>query len=57
MGKSTEILKYISVFTLADIRNVIVNESINIVMIIISLLLTTTLLYVSIKKYEKKELI
>jgi len=40
MSESTEFFKYISVFTLADIRNVIVDISINPVMVILSLILT-----------------
>ena len=39
MGESTEFLKYISIFTLADIRNVIINVSINPLMIVSNQLL------------------
>ena len=57
LDKSTEFLKYFSVFTLADIRNVITNISINPVMIIISITLTVILLLLSVINYNKKELI
>ena len=57
MSKETEFLKYFSVFTLSDIRNVIINISINPVMIIISLLLSIILLILITIKYNKKELV
>lgn len=57
LDKSTEFLKYFSVFTLADIRNVITNISINPLMIIISITLTVILLLLSVINYNKKELI
>ena len=55
--KSVEFLKYFSVFTLADIRNVIINISIDPKMIIISSSLTIFFTLLTIIKYEKKELI
>lgn len=57
MGESTEFLKYISIFTLADIRNVIVNVSINPVMIVLTILITAIFMTLTIVRYEKKELI
>ena len=40
LSSNVEFLKYISIYTLADIRNVITNITINTVMVIISLLIT-----------------
>ena len=57
MAESTEFLKYISVFTLADIRNVIVNSSIDIKMIFISLGLTIFFIIMTLIKYNKKDLV
>lgn len=56
MGESTEFLKYISVFTLADIRNVILNVEINPLMIILSILIGTVFLALTIVRYDRKEL-
>lgn len=57
MSESTEFLKYISVFTLADIRNVIINISINPLMIFISIVITLLFIVLSIIHYDKKELV
>lgn len=57
MSKSIEFLKYISAFTLADIRNVILNVSINPNMILISLGLTILFTILTIVRYERKELV
>ena len=57
MSESTEILKYISIFTLADIRNVIINIKVNPIMIIISLLITLVFIILTINRYNKKELV
>lgn len=57
MGKSTEFLKYISIFTLADIRNVIVNVSINPVMVALSIGITAVFMILSIIRYDRKELV
>lgn len=57
IGESTAFLKYVSIFTLADIRNVIVNISINPIMIILSLLITLIFIILSIIHYERKELV
>ena len=57
MGESTEFLKYISIFTLADIRNVIVNISINPLMVVLAVGITTILMILIVIRYEKKELI
>lgn len=57
MGKSTEFLKYISIFTLADIRNVIINVSINPAMVALSIGITAVFMILSIIRYDRKELV
>ena len=57
MGESTELLKYISIFTLADIRNVIINESINPLMIVLTIEITVIFMILTTIRYEKKELV
>jgi len=57
LGESTEVFKYLSVFTLADIRNVIIEISINYWMVLISIILTLVFIYLTIVRYNKKELI
>ena len=57
MSESTEFLKYISIFTLSDIRNVIINVAINPIMIILSIGLTAVFIISTILHYNKKELI
>ena len=57
MSKSTEMLKYLSVFTLSDIRNVILDVKINPIMIIVSFGLTCFFLLLTKFNYNKKELV
>ena len=57
LSESTEFLKYISVFTLADIRNVILNIMINPLMVILSFIFTAIFIFLSIIHYDKKELV
>lgn len=57
LDKSVEFLKYISVFTLADIRNVIMDVSINPLMVFISILLSFIFIVFTIIHYNKKELV
>ena len=57
MAKETEFLKYLSVFTLADIRNVILDISINPLMIVISLVISLILFSITLIRYNKKELV
>ena len=57
MGESTEFLKYISIFTLADIRNVIINVSINPLMIVLTIGITAVFMILTVMHYEKKELV
>ena len=57
MGENTEFLKYISIFTLADIRNVIVNVSINPLMVVLAIGITAIFMILTSMRYEKKELV
>ena len=57
MAESTEFLKFISIFTLADIRNVIINVSINPLMVVLSIGITAIFMILTIIHYEKKELV
>ena len=57
MGESTEFLKYISIFTLADIRNVIVNVSINPLIVALAIGITAIFMIFTIVRYKKKELV
>lgn len=57
ISESVEFLKYASIFTLADIRNVIVDVSINPVMVIISIVLIVIFFGLTIINYNKKELV
>ena len=57
MAESTKVLKYISVFTLADIRNVILNKSINLLIVVLSIVFTLIFLVLSFVHYNKKELV
>ena len=57
MNEVTEFFKYFTVYTLADIRNVIINTSINPIIIILSIVITLIFLVGTFIKYEKKELV
>ena len=57
MGESTEFLKYISILTLSDIRNVIMNVSINPIMVLLAIMITFIFVTLTIIHYEKKELV
>lgn len=57
MNKTTEFFKYFTVYTLADVRNVIINTAINPIMIIISIAITILFIILAVIKYEKKELV
>ena len=52
-----EVLKYFSIYTLADVRNVVLNVAISPINIIISLVITIIFIFGSYIKYNKKELI
>ena len=57
IDKSVAWLKYISVFTLSDIRNVILNIEVNPIMIIISFLITSVFILLSTINYKRKNLV
>ena len=57
LSAKVEILKYFSIYTIADIRNVITDIRINPIYLIISILITLVFIMLSYKKYENKELI
>jgi len=57
LSSVTEFFKYFTVYTLADVRNVIVNVSINPLMVIISIIITVLFILWALVKYENKELI
>lgn len=57
IAETTEFLKYFSVFTLADIRNVITDISINPLMAIISIGISSIFFVLTMIRYNKKELI
>lgn len=57
LSENVEFLKYFSIFTLSDIRNVILNVEINYTMILISLLISFLFMCFTIIRYNKKEFI
>ncbi len=57
IDKSVSGLKYLSAFTLADIRNVILNIEINPIMIIISFFITYIFILLSLISYKRKNLV
>lgn len=57
ISENVGFLKYFSIYTLADTRNVISNIEINPIMVIISLLITVGFILLSYVKYNKKELV
>lgn len=57
ISDSVEFLKYVSFFALADIRNVIINISINPLIVFISLLLTSIFIFLTLVVYNRKDLI
>ena len=57
MSEKIEFLKYLSIYTLADIRNIIIDIRINPIMIIASVLITLVFIVSSYLRYNKKELL
>ena len=57
LSKNVEFLKYFSIYTLADVRNVINNIKINPINILLCLIITITLFITTYIRYNKKELI
>ena len=57
LSEETEVLKYVSVFTLADIRNVIVDVKINPHLVIVAFGLAILFIGLTVVRYNKKELV
>lgn len=57
MSEATEFIKYFSLFTLADLRNIIVNNDFSILILLISIVISVTLYFVSLKRYNNKDLV
>ena len=57
ISEDVEFLKYFSIFSLADTRNVIMNVEINPFLIWVTILITTIFIGLSYIKYNKKELL
>lgn len=57
MDESVEALKYLSIYTLADVRNVITKVKINPVCVSISIGIAVLMLILTLYRYEKKELV
>ena len=57
LSEKVEWIKYFSIYTLADTRNVITNVKINPVIVLISFLLTIIFIAISYIRYQKKELV
>ena len=57
LSSKVEFLKYFSIYTLADVRNVITDAKINPIMIIISIMVSIIFIIGSYIKYNKKELV
>ena len=57
LSKETEIFKYFSIFTLTDIRNVILDTKINSIMIVITFVLSVILVSLTLIRYNKQELV
>lgn len=57
ISEVTEVFKYFTVYTLSDIRNVIVNISINNTMVVLSIVITILFILLSYIRYNKKELV
>ena len=57
IAENVEFFKYLSVFTLSDIRNVILESSINIWMIVISAFISCFFLILILFRYNRKELV
>ena len=57
IAEQFEFLKYLSIFTLADTRNIILNGTINSIIIIISVIISLVLLICTYINYNRKELI
>ena len=57
LSTKVEVLKYLSIYTLADVRNVILHTKIESINVLISLGITIVFIIGTFIKYQKKELI
>lgn len=57
LSTETEFFKYFSIFTLTDIRNVILDTKINPIMIVITFVLSIILVSLTLIRYNQKELV
>ncbi|MBO4468241.1 MAG: ABC transporter permease subunit [Clostridia bacterium] len=57
LSENIKFLQYFSVFTLSDIRNVIIDKAINVNMIVISVLISAVFIALTLVRYRKKELV
>ena len=57
IAEQVEFLKYVSIFTLADTRNIIINGTIDNNIIIVSAIISLVLLICTYINYNRKELI
>ena len=57
LSTKIEFIKYFSIYTLADVRNVISNIELNPIIVIISMLITITFIIGTYFRYERKELV
>lgn len=57
LSSNTEFLKYFSIYTLADIRNIIGTTSINPIMVFVSAMISILFISLSYIRYNKKELV
>ena len=57
INEATEFFKYFTVYTLADVRNVIIDVAINPIMVVLSIVITLLFVIGTFINYEKKELI
>lgn len=57
LSEKVEAIKYFSIYTLADTRNIITSIKLNPIIIIISLVITVLFIFISYIRYNKKELV
>jgi len=57
LSKDVEFMKYLSIYTLADVRNVISNIEINPIMVLVSLIITIIFIIGTYLRYNRKELV
>ena len=57
LSKNIEFIKYLSIYTLADIRNIVTTGSINLIVILVSILISVLFIAFAYIRYNKKELV